>query len=112
MNETLVRTLVVTLAAVFASAAVAGDKQPLPPEVSLCQRDILSQINLEHQHAKVDFNDKATTVSAPAGNEVNVNGKGNFTKKDGTVKKFDYTCRINTAENRVVSATFTKTGEK
>jgi hypothetical protein len=111
MNKFLARTLVVAAAAGFAMAALAGDKT-LAPEVSLCQRDVLSQINLEHQHAKVDFNNKATAVSAPTGSEVNVAGKGNFTKKDGTVKKFDYNCRVNTAEGRVVSATVTKTGTK
>jgi hypothetical protein len=51
-------------------------------------------------------------ISAPTGNEVNVTGKGNFTKKDGTVKKFEYTCRVNVAEGRVISAQVTKTGTK
>jgi hypothetical protein len=111
MNKVLVRTLAATFACGLAASAFAGDKV-IGPEVSLCQRDVMSQITLEHQHAKLDFNNKATQVSAPTGNEVNVTGKGNFTKKDGTVKKFDYTCRVNTAEGRVVSATVTKTGEK
>jgi hypothetical protein len=109
MNNTLFSTLVLTVAAGVATAASAAAP---PPEVSLCQRDVMSQITLQHQHAKLDFNNKSTAVSAPTGNEVTVTGKGNFTKKDGTVKKFDYTCRVNTAEGRVVSATVTKTGEK
>jgi hypothetical protein len=87
-------------------------EQSISSEVSLCQRDVLSQINLEHQKAKVDFNNKSTAVSAPTGDEVNVTGKGNFTKKDGTVKKFEYTCRVNVAEGRVISAQLTKTGTK
>jgi hypothetical protein len=33
------------------------------------------------------------------GSEVQVTGKGNFTKHDGTVKKFNYSCRVNTAED-------------
>ncbi len=111
MNAILARTLAATIACGFVSAALAGDKV-IAPEVSLCQRDVMSQITLEHQHAKLDFNNKVTSVSAPTGNEVKVTGKGNFTKKDGTVKKFEYTCRVNTAEGRVVSATVTKTGEK
>lgn len=109
MNHALLRTLAFTAAACVATAVSAATP---PPEVSLCQRDVMSQITLEHQHAKLDFNNKSTAVSAPTGDEVNVTGKGNFTKKDGTVKKFDYTCRVNTAEHRVVSATVTKTGEK
>jgi hypothetical protein len=109
MNHALLRAIAF---AVTAGVATAASAAPPSPEVSLCQRDVMSQITLEHQHAKLDFNDKSTAVSAPTGDVVNVTGKGNFTKKDGTVKKFDYTCRVNTAEHRVVSATVTKTGEK
>jgi hypothetical protein len=110
MHKLIVRTLSVAVLAGLSSTAFA-DKS-LTSEVSLCQRDVLSQINLEHQHAKVDFNNKATTTSPMSGTEVQVNGKGNFTKKDGTIKKFDYSCRVNTAEGRVINATVTKTGEK
>ena len=110
MHKLAVRTLSLALLAGLSSAALA-DKS-LAPEVSVCQRDVMSQILLEHQHAKIDFNNKSTSVSAPTGNEVNVAGKGNFTKKDGTVKKFEYTCRVNTAEGRVISAQVTKTGTK
>jgi hypothetical protein len=110
MHPLAARTLAFTLLAGLSFATYA-DKS-LAPEVSLCQRDVMSQIMLEHQKAKIDFNNKSTAVSAPAGNEVNVTGKGNFTKKDGTVKKFEYTCRVNTAEGRVISAQVTKTGTK
>jgi hypothetical protein len=110
MNKLLVRMLSVAVIAGLSSTAFAN--KPLPSEVSLCERDVMSQINLEHQHAKVDFNNKATSTSPISGTEVQVTGKGNFTKKDGTVKKFDYTCRVNTAEGRVINATVTKTGEK
>jgi hypothetical protein len=110
MHKLLIRTLSVAMIAGLSSTAFAN--KPLTSEVSLCQRDVLSQINLEHQHAKVDFNNKATSTSPLSGTEVQVTGKGNFTKKDGTVKKFDYTCRVNTAEGRVINATVTKTGEK
>jgi hypothetical protein len=110
MNKLLVRMLSVAVIAGLSSTAFAN--KPLTNEVSLCERDVMSQINLEHQHAKVDFNNKATSTSPISGTEVQVTGKGNFTKKDGTVKKFDYTCRVNTAEGRVINATVTKTGEK
>jgi 2-methylaconitate cis-trans-isomerase PrpF len=110
MNKLLVRALSFAVVAGLSSAALADTA--LTSEVSLCQRDVMSQINLEHQHAKVDFNNKSVGVSTPTGNEVNVAGKGNFTKKDGTVKKFEYNCRVNTAEGRVINATVTKTGEK
>jgi hypothetical protein len=110
MHKLIVRTLSVAVLAGLSSTAFAD--KPLTSEVSLCQRDVLSQINLEHQHANVDFNNKATTTSPISGTEVQVTGKGNFTKKDGTIKKFDYSCRVNTAEGRVINATVTKTGEK
>jgi hypothetical protein len=110
MHALIVRTLSVTLLVGLSSTAYA-DKNTAP-EVNLCQRDVMSQITLDHQHAKIDFNNKSVMVSAPTGNEVNVTGKGNFTKKDGTVKKFDYSCRVNTAEGRVVNAQVTKTGTK
>ena len=110
MNKFLIRTLSVAVIAGLSSTAFAD--KPVGTDVSLCERDVLSQINLEHQHAKVDFNNKATTTSPISGTEVQVNGKGNFTKKDGTIKKFDYTCRVNTAEGRVINATVTNTGEK
>jgi hypothetical protein len=110
MNKFLIRTLSVAVIAGLSSTAFAD--KPVGTDVSLCERDVLSQINLEHQHAKVDFNNKATTTSPISGMEVQVNGKGNFTKKDGTIKKFDYTCRVNTAEGRVINATVTNTGEK
>jgi predicted small secreted protein len=93
------------------STALLADKA-LSTEVSLCERDVLAQINLQHQHAKVDFKNKETTTSPLTGSEVQVNGKGIFTKKDGTEKKFDFTCRVNTAEGRVISANVTKTGTK
>jgi hypothetical protein len=111
MHKLAVRTLHLVLLAGLSSAALANNKS-VSQEVSLCERDVMSQILLEHQHAKIDFNNKATSVSAHTGNEVNVAGKGNFTKKDGTVKKFEYTCRVNTAEGRVISAQVTKTGTK
>ena len=110
MNALIARTLSVALLAGLSSTALADKASP--QEVTLCQRDVMSQITLEHQHAKIDFNNKSVAVSAPTGNEVNVTGKGNFTKKDGTVKKFDYSCRVNTAEGRVVHAQVTKTGTK
>jgi hypothetical protein len=110
MMKSVARSLSLVALAGLSSAALA-DKS-LAPEVSLCQRDVFSQITLEHQKAKIDFNNKSTMISAPTGIEVNVTGKGNFTKKDGTVKKFEYTCRVNVAEGRVISAQVTKTGTK
>lgn len=110
MMKSVARSLSLVALAGLSSAALAN--KSLAPEVSLCQRDVFSQITLEHQQAKIDFNNKSTMISAPTGNEVNVTGKGNFTKKDGTVKKFEYTCRVNVAEGRVISAQVTKTGTK
>jgi hypothetical protein len=92
------------------SAAVADNK--LTPEASLCQRDVLTRIQVEHPKGKVDFNNKDVSSSPSTGPEMQVTGKGTFTKHDGTVKKFDYSCRVNTAEGRVVDASYTQTGKK
>lgn len=110
MHALIVRTLCVALLVGLSSSARAD--KATSHEVTLCQRDVMSQITLEHQHAQIDFNSKSVAISAPTGSEVNVTGKGNFTKKDGTVKKFDYSCRVNTAEGRVVNSQVTKIGTK
>ena len=67
---------------------------------------------MEHPKGKVDFNNKDVSSNPLTGSEVQVTGKGNFTKHDGTVKKFNYSCRVNTAEGRVVDASYTQTGKK
>ena len=109
MNRILAATAF-TVAILAGSAAVADNK--LTAEASLCQRDVLSRIQVEHPKGKVDFNNKGVSSSPLTGAEVQVTGQGNFTKHDGTVKGFDYSCRVNTAENRVVDASYTQTGKK
>jgi hypothetical protein len=99
---------IATMAA--SSAAVADNK--LTAEASLCQRDVLSRIQVDHPKGKVDFNNKGVSSQPLTGSEVQVTGKGNFTKHDGTVKGFDYSCRVNTAEGRVVDASYKQTGKK
>ena len=109
----LKKTLAATAFAVAimaGSAAVADNK--LTPEASLCQRDVLTRIQVDHPKGKVDFNNKGVSSQPLTGSEVQVTGKGNFTKHDGTVKGFDYSCRVNTAENRLVDASYTQTGKK
>jgi hypothetical protein len=107
------RILAVTafsVAIAASSSAVANSK--LTPEASLCQRDIHSRIQVEHPQAKIGFNDKNVSSKPLAGSEMYVTGSGSFTKHDGTVKKFDYNCRVNTAENRVLDGSYTQTGKK
>jgi hypothetical protein len=105
-------TLLIASASIagLASAALAGGS--VSSEVSLCQKDVFTQISMEHQKAKIDFNNKETSSTPGSGNEVQVRGKGKFTKQDGTIKKFEYTCTVNTAEGRVVNASVTKTDTK
>jgi hypothetical protein len=110
MNWILAAAAASVTVAVMSSAAVASDK--LTPEAGLCQRDVLSRIQVEHPKGKVDFNDKGVSSNPLTGSEVRVAGKGNFTKHDGTIKKFDYSCRVNTAEGRVIEASYTQTGKK
>jgi len=99
-----------TVAIMAGSAAIADNK--LTAEASLCQRDILTRIQVDHPKGKVDFNNKGVSSQPLTGSEVQVTGKGNFTKHDGTVKGFDYRCRVNAAEGRVVDASYTQTGKK
>jgi hypothetical protein len=99
-----------SVAVMSATAAVADNK--LTAEASLCQRDVLTRIQVDHPKGKVDFSNKGVSSSPLTGAEVQVSGKGNFTKHDGTVKGFDYRCRVNTAEGRVVDASYTQTGKK
>ena len=109
MNRILAATAF-TVAIMAGSAALADNK--LTAEASLCQRDILTRIQVDHPKGKVDFNNKGVSSSPLTGAEVQVAGKGNFTKHDGTVKGFDYSCRVNIAEGRVVDASYTQTGKK
>ena len=110
MNRIFAATAFTVAVMAGSSAAVADNK--LTAEASLCQRDVLSRIQVEHPKGKVDFNNKGVSSSPLTGAEVQVTGKGNFTKHDGTVKGFDYSCRVNTAEGRVVDASYTQTGKK
>jgi len=109
MNRILAATAF-TVAIMAGSAAVADNK--LTAEASLCQRDVLSRIQVDHPKGKVDFNNKGVSSQPLTGSEVQVTGKGNFTKHDGTVKGFDYSCRVNSAEGRVIDASYTQTGKK
>ena len=110
MNRIFAAAAATVAVVVISSTAVASDK--LTNEASLCQRDILSRIQVEHPKGKVDFSNKGVSSNPLTGSEVQVTGKGNFTKHDGTVKKFNYTCRVNTAEGRVLDASYTQTGKK
>ena len=110
MNRTLAAAAFSVAIMSATSTAVADNK--LTAEASLCQRDVLTRILVDHPKGKVDFNNKGVSSSALTGAEVQVSGKGNFTKHDGTVKGFNYNCRVNTAEGRVVDASYTQTGKK
>ena len=110
MNRILAATAFSVAIMAASSAAVASNK--LSSEASLCQRDVLSRIQVEHPKGKVDFNNKDVSSNPLTGSEVQVTGKGNFTKHDGTVKKFNYSRRVTTAEGRVVDASYTQTGKK
>ena len=110
MNRIFAATAFTVAVMAGSSAAVADNK--LTAEASLCQRDVLSRIQVEHPKGKVDFNNKGVSSQPLTGSEVQVTGKGNFTKHDGTVKGFDYRCRVNAAEGRVVDASYTQTGKK
>lgn len=106
MKKTL-STPAVALAA-LALGAAANAQAPNSYDVTLCQQAIKSQIALEHDKAKIEFGDKDIQNRSSGPSQAQVSGKGHFTKKDGTKKKFTYNCTVNTADGRVVNASFDK----
>jgi hypothetical protein len=95
------------LAATFlASSAFAGTSSDF--NVSLCQQAVKAQVKLEHDKADVEFGDKDVSVTGGGASQVEVTGKGNFKRQDGTKKHFKYTCTVDTSEGRVLSASFNK----
>jgi hypothetical protein len=75
----------------------------------LCQQAVKAQIKLEHDKANVEFGDKKVNATSSGASQVDVSGKGHFTRHDGTKKHFNYTCTVDTSAGRVVNASFSKT---
>jgi hypothetical protein len=94
--------------AILALGSAANAQPPNSYDVTLCQQAIKSQIHLEHDKAKVEFGDKGVENVSSGHSHAQVSGKGHFTKKDGVTKKFTYTCSVDTAAGRVISASFDK----
>lgn len=92
----------------FAFGATASAQAPNSYDITLCQQAVKSQIELEHDKAKIEFGDKDIQNVSSGPSHAQVNGKGHFTKKDGTKKKFSYSCTVDTAGGRVVNASFDK----
>ncbi len=59
MNRILAATAFSVAIMAGSSAAVADNK--LSAEASLCQRDVLTRIQVEHPKGKVDFNNKGVS---------------------------------------------------
>ena len=94
------------LATIISVPAFAN--QPASMDVTLCEQAVKSQIELEHDKAKIEFGDLDAPISSVGASQVQVSGKGHFTRKDGTKKHFRYTCMVDSAAGRVVSASFQK----
>lgn len=94
--------------AALAFGTAASSQTPNSYDVTLCQQAVKSQIELEHDKAKIEFGDKDIQNVSSGPSHAQVSGKGHFTKKDGTKKKFTYTCTVDTAAGRVVNASFDK----
>jgi hypothetical protein len=92
----------------LAFGTVAYAQAPNSYDITLCQQAVKSQIQLEHDKAKVEFGDKDIQNVSSGPSHAQVSGKGHFTKKDGTKKKFTYTCTVDSAAGRVVNASFDK----
>jgi hypothetical protein len=107
MNRLLKAALPSLAAALFASGASAGSSDDY--NVSLCQQAVKAQIKLEHDKANVEFGDKKVNATSSGASQVDVSGKGHFTRHDGTKKHFNYTCTVDTSAGRVVNASFNKT---
>jgi hypothetical protein len=107
MNRILKAAFPTFAAALLSSAAIADSSGDY--NVSLCQQAVKSQIKLEHDKADIEFGDKKIHATSSGASQVTVTGTGNFTRKDGTKKHFNYTCAVDTAAGRVVNASFSKT---
>jgi hypothetical protein len=107
MNRILKAALPTLFAALFASAASAASSDDY--NVSLCQQAVKAQIKLEHDKASVEFGEKKVSATSSGASQVDVSGKGHFTRNDGTKKHFNYTCTVDTSAGRVVNASFSKT---
>jgi hypothetical protein len=106
MNRILNAALVTLAGSFLASAAFAGSSGDF--NVSLCQQAVKAQVKLEHDKADVEFGDKEISVTSGGASQVEVTGKGNFKRQDGTKKHFKYTCTVDTSAGRVLSASFNK----
>lgn len=106
MRSTHVAISVGLVALAFGTAA--NSQAPNSYDITLCQQAVKSQIDLEHDKAKVEFGEKEIQNVSSGPSHAQVSGNGHFTKKDGTKKKFSYTCTVDTAAGRVVNASFTK----
>jgi hypothetical protein len=91
-----------------AFSMAAHSQAPNSYDVTLCQQAVKTQIQLEHDKAKIEFGDKDIQNVSSGPSHAQVSGKGHFTKKDGTKKKFTYACTVDSAAGRVVSASFDK----
>lgn len=106
MNRILKAALPTLAVAFLASAASAGSTDDF--NVSLCQQAVKAQIKLEHDKASLKFGDKEVNVTSSGASQVEVTGKGNFERQDGTKKHFKYTCTVDTSAGRVLNASFDK----
>jgi hypothetical protein len=97
-------TVFASTSIMFAAIASAADDY----SASLCQQAVKAQVNLEHDKANVNFGDDKVNVTSRGASQVEVTGKGNFVRKDGTKKHFKYNCTVDTSAGRVVNATFDK----
>ena len=104
MIRRIAAILPVAFALLFTAASNANE--PLAYDVTLCQQAVAAQIKLEHAKAKIEFNDQETKTSKGASGVMQVTGHGHFVKNDDTHKKFNYACDVNTAEKRVLSASY------
>jgi hypothetical protein len=102
------KTILTASALAMVIAAPAFANEPASMDVTLCQQAVKAQVQLEHDKAKIDFGDQDTLNSSSGASQVQVSGKGHFTRKDGTKKHFRYTCMVDSAAGRVLSASFEK----
>lgn len=108
MSRAFAATVPAVAATMFATSALAGGA-PVSMDVTLCQQAVKTQVELEHDKAKIEFGDKDIQTTNSAASQVQVSGHGRFTRKDGTTKHFKYSCTVDTAAGRVVNASWQKT---
>lgn len=116
MNGLISKGFLLISAVFFSAAATAQqDTPPITPVTSdtawiqACQKSVDGKIKGEHYDAeKVTFHSDEMTVTQVSEFENQVAGAGDYVKKDGSWRTFNYQCVYNVNQDAVVSSSYSK----